>query len=100
MNYVVIHDEDPLPDPIPNDWNQDKVKSHRNTYDLNSKIEQLVGDTGSVIMLSKDFEDCAGISKNKGLKKGKALAALDHLDSLNVDDIPDVLVKAVWKIYE
>jgi len=100
MSYVVIHDEDPLPDPMPNDWKQDKRKSFRNTYDLNSKIEQLVGDTGSVIMLSKDFEDCAGVSKNKGIKKGKALAALDHLDSLNVNNIPDVLVKAVRKIYE
>ena len=36
--YVVVHDEDPLPDPIPGDWSEDRIKQRRRTYNENTRI--------------------------------------------------------------
>ena len=99
LNYVVVHDEDPLPDPIPEDWGKDKTREKRRTYQLNSDIQGVVGKTGSVAVLKSDFEDCAGVSRNQANKKGKALAALDHFDSVAREAIPQCLADAVRLVY-
>jgi CRISPR-associated exonuclease Cas4 len=94
--YLVIHDEDPLPDPIPEDWNKDKEREKRRTFELNKEIADLVETPlGQVEVLSPDFERVAGVSKSQGKKKGKALAALDHFDSADKSDIPDRLKQVV-----
>jgi predicted ATP-dependent endonuclease of OLD family len=50
--YLVVYDEDPLPDPIPDTWNQDKIRSKRDTFALNAKLEDLVEEHwGSLYML-------------------------------------------------
>ena len=99
LEYVVVHDEDPLPDPIPEDWAKDKIKSKNRTFALNAEIEASVGKSASVSVLRQDFEDCSGISLSQAKRKGKALAALDHFDSVAPDDFPQQLADAVRMVY-
>ena len=100
LHYVVVHDEDPLPDPIPDDWNEDKIRAKRRTYELNDEIRSIVNtEIGEAVMLSPDFEGAAGVSRSQGDKKGKALAALDHFDEMPPNEIPDDLTRLIEKIY-
>jgi len=92
--YFVIHDEDPLRDPIPDDWDEDKKKAMERTFALNKDIYNCVKKPlGQVEVLSPDFERASGVSKSQGEKKGKALAALDHFKA--VENIPDRLRQVV-----
>lgn len=43
LSYHVLHDEDPLPDPIPEEWNDDKQREKRRTFELNQEISNLTG---------------------------------------------------------
>lgn len=96
LPYLVIHDEDPVPDPIPADWDEDKRKAKQRTFELNTRIAALVeGPLGALEVLSPDFEKTSGVSKNQGDKKGKALAALDYFGALDVSTIPERLKQIV-----
>jgi len=89
INYLVVHDEDPLPDPIPDEWDENKRREKRRTFELNKKIaEETNEDLGSVFVLSPDFEATSGVSRNQGAKMGKAIAALEHFSSLPEANIP------------
>ncbi len=52
LNYVVVHDQDSL--------------SNLSSQKLNTKIKELVGETGSVAVLRPDFEDCGQVPKSEG----------------------------------
>jgi putative ATP-dependent endonuclease of OLD family len=94
--YLVIHDEDPLPNPIPAEWNQDKINASKRTLELNGHIKNLVeAPLGQVEMLSPDFETVSGVSKSQGETKGKALAALDHFEAVEQSKIPERLRQVV-----
>ena len=99
LNYAVVHDEDPLPDPIPENWGEDKTRGKRRTFALNAEIQTAVGASDSIAILKPDFEGCSGVSHAQVNKKGKALAALDHFDSVSSDNIPQPLVDAVLMVY-
>jgi len=98
--YLVIHDEDPLPDPIPQDWNEDKTREKRRTFKLNQEIAAMVkAPLGQMEVLSPDFEQAAGISKSQGKKIGKSLAALEHFESVDAEDVPEQMKKVVYTAY-
>lgn len=98
--YAVVHDEDPLPDPIPPDWNDHKRREKRRTFELNASIAAEVNtDLGSIFVLSPDFESASGVSKRQGVKMGKAIAALEHLSALSVEEIPAHLKNIVSRLY-
>jgi len=100
LDYLVIHDEDPLPEPIPDDWNQDKKRSKRGTYELNKTIESMIDlQYGSVEVLSPDFEGFCGISKSQAEKRGKALAAMEFFREQDQSRIPQKLKSVVQKSY-
>jgi len=100
LSYIVVHDEDPLPNPIPTNWNDEKRREKQRTFDLNQKIAGVVSRTnGCVEVLSPNFEGVAGVSRSQGEKKGKALAALDHFQGLTADNIPARLKEVVGVIY-
>jgi len=98
--YLVIHDEDPLPDPIPTDWSDEKLREKQRTFHLNDEINTLVEKPlGQVEMLSSDFEHISGVSRSQGEKKGKALAALDHFEGVDKNCIPERLKQIVAVAY-
>jgi len=98
--YLVVHDEDPLPDPIPESWGKDKKKAKERTFALNGEIEGLVETPlGAIEMLAPDLEQAGGIPKTQGKRKGKALAALDYFAEKDVQDTPDRLLALVRSAY-
>lgn len=100
IRYAVVHDEDPLPNPVPADWSDDKRRASQRTFDLNAEIEQLVeAPLGQRHMLSPDFESATGVPKNQGDKKGKGLAALDYFEQKQPNEIPEVLKELLRAVY-
>ncbi len=100
ISYIVIHDEDPLPDPIPADWDENKRREKERTFRLNKEIADLVeASLGQVKVFEPDFERACGVSRTQGDKKGKALAALEHFEGSSAQDIPDVLKSVVEACY-
>lgn len=100
LRYFVVHDEDPLPDPMPATWNYDRIKAAKRTLAENAEILGAVDkNLGSVRVLEPDFEEVAGVSKSQGDRKGKALAALDHLGALGSGHIPAAIEKVVRAAY-
>lgn len=98
--YFVIHDEDPLPVPIPNDWSKDKINAMKKAFELNYYIKNIVeSPLGQVEMLSPKFETVSGVPESQGKKKGKALAALDHFDTLEESKIPERLRQVVYAAF-
>ncbi len=90
--YAVVHDEDPLPNPIPGDWDENKRIQRQKTFNLNKQIQRSVNqDIGRVFMIPKDFERHCGVSKNQSEKMGKALAALDHFSQCDLSTVPQIL---------
>lgn len=88
LQYMVVHDEDPLPNPLPENWSEEKTESKRRTFRLNEKIAEMVeGPLGEVVVMSPDFEKSSGVTQSQGDRKGKALAALDHFEGMQIDDI-------------
>jgi len=93
----VTHDVDPLPDPIPTNWDKDKIREKRRTYNLNHEIAELVNDPGRVSTSCPDFEGVCGVSR--GSKMGKALAALEHFRELTPAEIPGNVAELVRSAY-
>jgi putative ATP-dependent endonuclease of the OLD family len=91
--YAVVHDEDPVPDPIPSDWPTDKGKHAREAFAENARIAAVIDRSfGSVHVLSPCFEDVAGVSKSQGHKVGKAMAAMVFFNNHEVPkDLADII---------
>jgi len=101
LRYVIVHDEDPIPDPIPADWTDDKRQAKQRTFALNQELIDAVDAAHGVVeMMSPDCERISGVSRRQGDKKGKALAALDHFQDIVAADVPARLQEIVRTIYE
>ena len=100
LNYVVVHDEDPLPDPIPSEWTPDKISSKRRIFAINQEIQSAINTVfGRFYMFEPYFEEVSGVSRAQGDKKGKALAALEHFSTITDNEIPARLQEVVRGIY-
>jgi len=98
--YRVVHDEDPVPDPVPADSNQDKVDQRRRLFGENARIQAEVdASVGSVEVLTPDFEGVGGVSRTQGEKKGKAIAALEHFAAMKPGEFPRPLCDVVQRAY-
>lgn len=99
--YLVIHDEDPVPDPIPSRWTPDQIRSKQQTFGENDKIAAVVQEPlGKVQILSPDFENVSGVSKRRGKKISKPLAALNHFEATPVEEIPPRIEELVRTVYD
>jgi putative ATP-dependent endonuclease of the OLD family len=100
IEYIVVHDEDPVPDPLPADWNEAKAEAKRRTYALNDEIRDLVRqDLGSREMIQPDLEHLLGVPLRQGERKGKALAALDHFSEMITEEVPGPVADLVRRIF-
>lgn len=98
--YVVIHDVDPIPDPVPPGWSVERLAEKRRTFKLNEEIEDAVKDgLGVVETFFPDFEGASGVSRSEGDRKGKALAALDHFRQKAASDIPERIQQVVRRAF-
>lgn len=94
--FMVVHDEDPLPNPVPADLDE----SIRKTFELNGTIQSAIDPAlGSAFVISPEFESAAGISRTQCEKKGKPLAALEHFNAVGHEVIPARLVELVKAVY-
>lgn len=94
--FMVVHDEDPLPNPVPADLDV----SIRKTFELNGTIQSAIDPAlGSAFVISPEFEGAAGVSKTQCEKKGKPLAAIEHFNAVGHEDIPARLVELVRAVY-
>ena len=97
ISYMVVHDEDPVPEEV----EEAKRREKERTFALNQTIADIVDEgLGEIQMLSSDFEGASGVSRSQGVKKGKAIAALDYLDGISTDDLPAVLKELVQEAYK
>lgn len=99
LTYHVLHDKDPLPEPIPEDWQSEKRREKQRTFALNQEIDDLIGSTGLVSVCSPDFEGMCGISKTQAKRKGKALAALEHFQDVAPENVPTEVASIVKALY-
>jgi putative ATP-dependent endonuclease of OLD family len=103
IHYLVVHDEDPVPavpNPLPQDWNENRYHDQQRTFALNATIAELIrSDLGSVIVLSPNFENVAGVPRRQGEKKGKPIAALDHFEMTGLEDIPPRILQIIDAVY-
>lgn len=99
LEYQVVHDEDPVPEQIPETWNADKIRSKRDTFALNQIITDMLSEQGSVYMCCADFESIGGVSRSQGEKKGKALAAIEHFQDKRAEEIPEELTNLIRAVY-
>ena len=98
--HAVLHDKDPLPGPIPADWDDAKKESKRRTFALNQEIRRLVdASLGYIEVFVPDFEGVAGVTKSEGDRKGKPLAALDHFEKVDAAQIPARIQDVVREAY-
>lgn len=96
--YFVIFDEDPMNPPYDD---PDKEKSDRKTFEFNKAIEKAVNpELGQPIMIPPDFEGHFMISRTKGKKFGKGLAALKHFQTIDDNAISEEMIKLLSRIYE
>ena len=101
ISYLVVHDEDPLPEPIPDNWNQDKRRSKQRTFALNQEISDSVKPTlGAIEIMCPDLERTSGVPRAQGERKGKPLAALDYFDGISPKEIPEALISMVTAAYK
>lgn len=100
LPYVVIHDEDPLPDSLEGlDSNEREQK--QKTYNLNYQISDLVKSSlGRIEMCCPDFEGVAAVSNSQVKKKGKPLAALEHFESTDENNIPIRFKEIITTIFQ
>jgi len=98
--YVVIHDEDPLPESL-EELDANKRQQKQRTFELNDEISKLVKTSlGKIEMCCPDFEGIAKISNSQVEKKGKPLAALEHFESIDVINIPNRFKEIITNIFQ
>lgn len=94
--YCVVHDEDPVPDPIPTEWSAEKTASKRATFEVNQTIrDATLAGLGHVEVMAPHFEGICGISSAQAERKGKAIAALDHFDGMEPGALPERVAEIV-----
>jgi putative ATP-dependent endonuclease of the OLD family len=98
--HFVVHDEDPLPYPIPEEWDADKRREKRRLFELNAEIAATVrAPLGQLHLVSPDFEGAAGIPRRAGEIKGKPLAAVDYFAGMTAANIPAEITQLVRAAY-
>ena len=99
---MVVHDEDPMPNPVPSGMSKEKITSLKNTFAMNNVIRRILDQKiGKIFMLSPDFEGQSGISKTQAEKLGKSIAALKFFQDKKLQsDIPIVIMDLVRTSFE
>ena len=99
--YCMVHDEDPVPDPVPTDWSPQRTAERRRLFNENTEIRNaLDASIGSVEVLTPDLEGVSGVSRTQGDRRGKAIVALEHFAALKPGEFPRPLCNLVSRAYQ
>jgi CRISPR-associated exonuclease Cas4 len=94
IQYLVIHDEDPIdPELKPGGsrHDPDKLREAKQTFEENGKISNAVDPAiGKAVQIPGEFEKLLGISRTKTGKLGKPFAAIEKYDKEDVEISEDV----------
>ena len=92
--YTVLIDEDPYFVPIYNNTNPSRIKGKREAYNKTLEIAGLIDDSlGKIVVISPDFDEFLGVSKNQMKKFGKPTAVYEKFKELkksNDDTVTDI----------
>jgi len=99
IEYVVVHDVDPIPDDLDPQSDKDKYRAAQDLYTYNDVISQCVdSNLGKVEPVDPEFERAFGVSRTRADKVGKPLAAFEHFSD-EAKPIPDRLREIAEGIY-
>lgn len=102
IQYIVIHDEDPMDPEIKpggSKYDPDKFREAKQAFEENEKISNGVDLTiGKVIKIPEEFEKLLGISRTQAEKLGKPFAAIEKYARENIE-ISDEIKKLVREVY-
>ncbi len=92
LNYLVIHDVDPI-----DEKETDEEKSHRSMmFGYNQKIaDSLDPALGTIISIDPEFDELLGVSKHQLANFGKRYAIFCKCTEMEPEDIPKELAKIV-----
>ncbi len=100
--YLVIYDEDPIPEdvkPGSPGHDADKYQEAKHGFDENHRIEsECDAEFASTRMVAGELESILGVSKSRGEKVGKPYAAVEHYSD-EANPIPAEVEDLVREIY-
>lgn len=89
IEYIVIHDIDPIDFPENKPDKTDKEKNSLRMFKENDKINSvLIDPIGKIIRINPKLEPIIGVSENQADKHGKVRAAYFKYDSIAPNDFP------------
>ena len=99
IEYVVVHDVDPIPDDLDPESEKDKYRAAKDLYSYNAVISGCVDpNIGRIEPVDPEFERAFGVSRTRGEKVGKPLAAFEHFSDGGTP-IPDRLEEITRAVY-
>jgi CRISPR-associated exonuclease Cas4 len=101
--YIVIYDEDPIPEelkPGGSEHDADKYNDAKHKFKENEHIEaECNKEFGNTYMVPSKLENILGISKSRADKVGKPYAAVEHFAN-DLNPIPAQFEKLVREVYK
>ncbi len=92
--YTILIDEDPYFLPDYTKTNPSRIKQKRRAYKLTLKIAEIIDESlGKIVVISPDFDNFIGVSKNQSKNLGKPTAVYNkykELEGKNDEIIKDV----------
>lgn len=103
ISYIVIYDEDPIPEelePGGSEHDPDKYNEAKRLSEENTQIEDYCNiEFASTYMVNGVFENILGISRRRSKKVGKPYAAVEHFSD-ETNPIPEQLEELVREVYK
>jgi hypothetical protein len=96
--YTVLIDEDPYFLPNYTKTNPSSIKGKRRAYETTLKIGKSVDESlGKIVVISPDFDEFLGVSKNQGKTLGKPTAVYNKYKEL--EEKNDEIIKKVEELF-
>ncbi|MBA7522120.1 hypothetical protein ES705_14234 [subsurface metagenome] len=97
--YTVLIDEDPYFLPYYTKTNPARIREKRRAYKMTLKIAEIIDESlGKIVVISPDFDDFIGVSKNQSKNLGKPTAVYNKFKELERKN--DEIIKEVEELFD
>jgi predicted ATP-dependent endonuclease of OLD family len=97
--YTILIDEDPYFLPDYTKTNPSRIKQKRRAYKMTLKIAKIIDESlGKIIVISPDFDDFIGVSRNQSKNLGKPTAVYNKYKELEGKN--DEIIKDVEELFD